>query len=92
MITIENLTWRNKVSDSLFELYEQALISGDRRPYSLFLDYQGDLRRLPDEIEVLSVIDSWIQVYVDMPQLPLLAEMKEVLLVSLPAKRQRELN
>mgnify|MGYP001816112460 CR=1 FL=1 len=88
MITIENLTWRNKVSDCLFEQYEQALTSGDIGRYSLMLDYQGDLRRLPDEIEVLSVIDSWIKVYIGMPQLPLLAEMNEVQKISLPVRRK----
>jgi hypothetical protein len=72
----------------LFEQYEQALISGDIRRYNLMLDYQGDLRRLPDEIEVLSVIDSWIKVYIGMPQLPLLAEMNEVQKISLPVRRK----
>ena len=85
MITIENLTWKDKVSDSLMDLYEHSLSSLADKPLRILVDYQGDLRRFPDEIEVLSVIDGWIQVQICLSQLPYLASMNEVLSVSLHA-------
>ena len=91
MITIENQTWKEKVSDSLMDLYEHTRNSVADRPHRIMLNYQGDLRKLPDEIEVLSVIDGWVQIQIYLTQLPDLASMHEVLSLSNHAFLQNNL-
>ena len=83
MITIDSISWKDKVSEPLLSRYEYAIGSNDATSHRVVLNCQGDLSRFPDEIEVLSVIDGWVQAQIYMPQLPHLASMTEVLSVSL---------
>jgi hypothetical protein len=84
MITIESLGWREKVSDALLHLYSQALANGDGQIHQIVVDYKGDIKRFPDEVEVLSVIDGCLQVNIRMPDLPLLASKSEISRLQLP--------
>jgi hypothetical protein len=84
MIAIESLGWREKVSDALLHLYNQALANGDGQVYQIVVDYKGDIKRFPDEVEVLSVIDGCLQVNIRMPDLPLLASLGEISRLQLP--------
>ena len=85
MITTESLNWREKVSESLMNRYENAIGSNDGTFHRVMLNYQGDLSRFPKDIEVLSVIDGWVQSQIRMSQLPHLASLNEVLCVNLHA-------
>ena len=81
---LETSSWKDKVSGSLIQLYEDALLKGDSGIHAVIIDFKDDFRQLPEDLEVLSFLYDRMRVNISMPDLPFLASNNKIHRLNLP--------
>ena len=83
MKVIESYRWRDKVTPTLLEKYDEAMARRDSLAQNVILEYRGKFSNLFLELEILSAMDQQLQVSIPLVELPVLASLNKVRAIKL---------
>lgn len=84
MSATESYQWRNKVTPSLLQRYDEAMASQSQLAQQVILEYWGNFSTLSLNVEILAAIDQQLQVNIELIELPALASINRIKTIKLP--------